>query len=355
MKFLKRYHPPGTPPGTLTALKDRGAEKATIRIFDYGPDHVEEKVVQQVEDCFPYIATDTVTWIDVDRIGDVEVIRKLGEQFKLHPLALEDVLNIPQRPKVEEYEDQLFIVTRMVSFNETMESEQVGMFLGRNYLITFQERPGDCFDPVRDRIRKNRGIIRKGGADYLAYVLMDALIDGYFPVLEVLGEQIEELENEVMESPSRATLQRIHDVKRDLLALRRLVWPEREAINTLLREKTPLINVTTRTYLRDCYDHTIQAMDVVETYRELASGLMDVYLSSLSNRMNEVMKTLTVVASIFIPLTFIVGIYGMNFNPERSPWNMPELNWAWGYPAVLLAMVVIVLGMLFFFRRKKWL
>ncbi|MFH1008818.1 MAG: magnesium/cobalt transporter CorA [Candidatus Latescibacterota bacterium] len=355
MKLLKRFHPPGTSPGTLTALEGRGTEKATIRIFDYGPDHLEEKIVQHVEDCFPYVGTDTVTWIDVDGIGEVEVIRKLGEQFKLHPLALEDVLNIPQRPKVEEYEDQLFIVTRMVSFNETMESEQVSMFLGRNYLITFQERPGDCFDPVRERIRKNKGIVRQGGADYLAYVLMDALIDGYFPALEVLGERIEELEDNVMENPSRETLHRIHDVKRDLLVLRRLVWPEREAINTLLREETPLINVATRTYLRDCYDHTIQVMDVVETYRELASGLMDVYLSSLSNRMNEVMKTLTVVATIFIPLTFIVGIYGMNFNSERSPWNMPELNWAWGYPAIWLVMVLVVLGMLHFFRRKEWL
>lgn len=355
MKFLKRYHPPGTLPGTLTALKDRGTEKAIIRVFDYGPDHVEEKVVQQVEECFPYVGTDTVTWIDVDRIGEVEVIRKLGEQFKLHPLALEDVLNIPQRPKVEEYGNHLFMVTRMVSFNTTMESEQVSMFLGRNYLITFQEHPGDCFDPIRDRIRKNGGIIRKQGADYLAYALMDALIDGYFPVLEALGEQIEGLEDEVIENPSRATVQRIHKVKRDLLDLRRSTWPQREAINTLIREATPLIKETTRTHLRDVYDHTIQSMDVVETYRELVSGLMEAYFSSLSNKMNEVMKTLTVVATIFIPLTFIVGIYGMNFNPERSPWNMPELNWAWGYPAVWLVILMVVLGMVWFFHRKEWL
>jgi magnesium transporter len=265
------------------------------------------------------------------------------------------VLSVPQRPKVEEYEDHLFMITRMISFNGTLESEQVSLFLGRNYLITFQERPGDCFDPVRDRIRKSRGIIRKQGADYLAYALMDTLIDGYFPVLEAMGEGIEALEDEVMENPSQNTLQRIHEVKRSLLDLRRTAWPQREAISTLVREEMSLIRESTRTYLRDGYDHIIQVMDVVETYRELASGLMDVYLSSLSNRMNEVMKTLTIVATIFIPLTFVAGIYGMNFNPERSPWNMPELNWAWGYPTVWLVMIVVVFVMLVFFRRKEWL
>ena len=355
MRIFRRYPPPGTPPGTLAPPEDRKVEKATIRVLDYGPDQVEEKVVQEVKECFAYVETDTVTWIDVDRIGDVETLKKLGEHFKLHPLALEDVSTVPQRPKVEEYENHLFIVARMISFDETLESEQASMFLGRNYLITFQERPGDCFDPVRNRIRKARGIIRKRGADYLAYALLDTLVDGYFPVLERLGERIEELEDEVVENPSQDTLQRIHGVKRDLLSLRRSVWPERDAINALLREETPLVDDATRTYLRDCYDHTIQVMDVVETYRELASGLMDVYLSSLSNKMNEVMRTLTVVATIFIPLTFIVGIYGMNFNPERSRWNMPELNWIWGYPAVWLVMLLVVFGMLIFFRRKKWL
>ena len=352
---LKQHSDPGTPPGTLTPMEDRPPEKATIRVFDYTEDHLEERTVERVEECFPYVQTDTITWIDVDRIGDVDVVRTLGEHFNLHPLALEDVLHVPQRPKMETYENHLFIVTRMISFKEELDSEQVSMFLGKNYLITFQERPGDCFDPIRDRIRRARGIIRRRRAGYLAYALLDALVDGYFPVLEVMGERIEALEDEVVESPSPATLQRIHEVKGDLLGLRRSMWPQRDAVNALLREETPLIAEETRPYLRDCYDHTVQVMDVVESYREVASGLMDVYLSSLSHRMNEVMHTLTLVATIFIPLTFIAGIYGMNFNPEASRWNLPELNWAWGYPAVWGVMLLVAAGMLTYFRRKRWL
>jgi len=352
---LKRYHPPGTPPGTLRPVEPGLAEKATMRVFDYDAQHVDEKIAKSAKECSEYVSSDTVTWIDVDRITDLDAIESLGKAFGLHPLALEDVLNVPQRPKLEEYEDHLFIALRMVSPNGALEPEQVSMFLGRNYVITFQERPGDCFDPVRDRIRKAGGRIREEGADYLAYALIDAVVDGYFPVLEAEGERVEELEEEVVGQPSQDTLRQIRDIRRDLMALRRSAWPQRDAINALVRGDTPLVTDTTRPYLRDCYDHIIQVIDVLETYRELAGGLMEVYLSSLSNKMNEVMKTLTVVAAIFIPLTFIAGVYGMNFNPERSRWNMPELNWAWGYPAVWVVMLAVLVGMLMLFRRKKWL
>jgi magnesium transporter len=234
-------------------------------------------------------------------------------------------------------------------------SEQVSFILGRHYLLTVQEEPEhDSFSFVRERIRSNKGLIRKQGADYLAYALLDSIIDGFFPVLEAYGERLEDLENEVVEKPTRKTLEKIHTLKRELLTLRRSIWPQRDAINLLIRDSNNLISAEVRVYLRDCYDHAVQVIDMVETYRELASSLMDVYLSSVSNRMNEIMKTLTVISAIFIPLTFVAGIYGMNFNTEMSPWNMPELNWYWGYPACLALMVAIAGVLVFFFWRRGW-
>jgi magnesium transporter len=250
------------------------------------------------------------------------------------------------------------IITQMVLLKEqgsSFWSEQVSFVLGKHYLLTVQEEPKrDCFQPVRDRIRTGKGSIRKQGADYLAYTLLDAIMDGFFPVLETYGERIEELEEEVVTNPTRQTLEKIYRVRRELLALRRAIWPQRDAINALIRDGSDLISPEVRVYLRDCYDHAVQVMDLVETYRELASGLMDVYLSSVGNRMNEIMKFLTVMSSIFIPLTFIAGIYGMNFNTDKSPWNMPELNWYWGYPVCLAVMFAIAAGLVFFFWRRGW-
>ncbi|MBI3300790.1 MAG: magnesium/cobalt transporter CorA, partial [Deltaproteobacteria bacterium] len=274
-----------------------------------------------------------VTWVDVEGLGDVETIRTLGEIFGLHRLALEDVINVHQRAKVEQYGEHHFIVTRMVRLGEHLETEQLSLFLGKNFVLTFQEgHPGDCLDLIRERIRQKRGRIRDAGLDYLAYALLDAVVDCYFPILEEYGERLETLEDEILTRPHNGAVARIHEIKRNLLTLRRAIWPQRETFNTLLREEMPLVTDETRLYLRDCYDHTTQIIDLIETYRELGSDLIDVYLSSVSNRTNEIMRVLTVIATIFIPLTFLVGVYGMNFNPASSPWNMPELNWYWGYP-----------------------
>jgi len=262
---------------------------------------------------------------------------------------------VPQRPKVERYEDCLFLVARMMSLGERLDSEQISIYLGSGFVLTFQERVGDCLDPVRHRIREGAGRIRSQGADYLAYALLDAVIDHYFPVLEELGERLEALEDEVLRHPSPAVISRIHAAKRDLLALRRVVWPQRESLHWLLREPIPLLAEDTRLHLRDCYDHVAHVMDMVETFRELASGLVDAYQSSLSNRMNEVMKVLTIIATIFIPLSFLAGLYGMNFSAESSPWNMPELRFYFGYPLALALMAVVAGVMLIYFRRKGWI
>lgn len=349
----RRRAPPGASPGTLVA--DPSAIGTVIRFVGYGPDGFEDHGVPDLDKLETMIGKWPVTWINVDGLANLDLIRRLGDMFGLHGLALEDVVNVHQRPKVEDYEDHIFIVTRMMHGEEAPLTEQVSMFLNERMVLTFQERPGDCFDPVRDRIRKRRGQIRSRGADYLAYALLDAVIDGYFPVLERYGERLEALENSVMAEPSRDQVLRVHDMKRDLLSLRRAIWPQREMINALTRASTAFVSEQTQVYIRDCYDHTVQLMDVVETYREVASGLLDIYLSSVGTKMNEIMKVLTIIATIFIPLSFIAGLYGMNFDPKASPWNMPELAWYWGYPVALALMLVVALGLLAYFRHKGWL
>jgi magnesium transporter len=265
------------------------------------------------------------------------------------------VLNTHQRSKVEQYGEHLFIVARMLEGADKLESDQLGMFLGKRFLVTFQHTRGDCLDPLRERIRRGRGILRTCGPDYLAYAVLDAVVDSYFPILEIFGEQIETLEDAVIDSADGELIARIHDLKAKLLVVRRAVWPLRESLNELMRDPNPLIGQDTRIYLRDCADHTFQIIDLVDTYRELTSDLMGLYHSSLSNRMNEIMQVLTVIATIFIPLTFIVGIYGMNFNTQVSPWNMPELNWYWGYPIIWAIMLVVTALLLILFHRKNWL
>ena len=344
---------PGAPPGTLVV--DASAPPPVIRVMAYGPDTLVEKQIADPREIKDLLGRHRVTWINVEGLGDAGTLGLLGEIFGLHPLALEDVVNVQQRAKLERYGDLQFVVVRMAILETRVQTEQVSLFLGKDFVLTFQERPGDCFEPVRERIRSGRVRIRGGGADYLTYALLDTLIDGFFPLLEAYGERIEEMEDRVVQRPDQRTLGRIHTIKRDLLTIRRTIWPQRELINSLLRDPIPLITDETRVYLRDCYDHAVQIIDMVESYREMASGLMEVYLSSLSNRMNEVMKVLTIIATIFIPLGFIAGVYGMNFNTDRSPWNMPEVNWYWGYPAALGLMVVVAGAMLTYFRRKGWL
>ena len=354
--FDYSYEQPGSIPGTLNIEDD--AELPQIVLIDYNSGRANHISNLTPEACAKYMETDSVSWVDVKGLGSENILQRLGTVFGLHPLVLEDIVNVPQRPKVEEYEDQLVIIARMVIPKESgvgFYSEQVSFVLGEHYLLTVQEEPEhDCFEQVRMRIRHNKGILRKQKADYLVYTLIDAIIDGFFPVLEVYGEYIEDLEEEVITNPTRQTLQKIYRVRRELLTLRRAIWPQRDAINSLIRDGNELITDHVHIYLRDCYDHAVQVLDMVETYRELTSGLMDVYLSAVSNRMNEIMKLLTVISSIFIPLTFIAGVYGMNFNTEKSPWNMPELNWYWGYPLCLAAMAAIAFGLVYFFWRRGW-
>lgn len=343
---------PGATPGQI--VSPHGAQAPVISVMAYGPNDVKA-----IDGCGPdRIAqlrqSHPVVWVDVTGLADPKLIGDIGATFGLHPLALEDVANTHQRPKVEAYDNNIFIVARMLEPAGPTNTEQVSMFLGEGFLVTFQERTGDCFHPVRDRLRKGSGMIGKRGADYLCYALIDAIVDFYFPALERAGDTLEMLEDQVVADPSRQHVRELHEIKRELLMLRRAIWPHREMINTLIRDQTPMIEDATRIYLRDCYDHTIQLMDIVETYREIASGLVDVYMSSVSVKLNEVMKVLTVIATIFIPLSFIASLYGMNFDTS-SPWNMPELHWRYGYPMVLLLMFVCVAGLFWYFWRKGWI
>lgn len=321
----------------------------------FGPDRLIERDVSDIETMLNMRGAAPTIWIDVVQFGDTKLISEIGEAFDLHKLALEDAVNTHQRPKVEEYDDHLFIVALMLDDHGSVETEQVAVFLGSGYVITFQERPGDCFDNVRDRIRKASGRIRTAGPDYTAYALLDAIVDSYFPALEKFGYRLEALEDRVIGSPEPGNITDLHDMKRGLLLLRRAIWPHRELFNALLRDEHPLIAPETRPFLRDCYDHTVQLMDIVETYREMASGLVDVHLSSVSMKLNEVMKVLTIVATIFIPLSFIASLYGMNFDRDTSPWNMPELGWYLGYPFALLLMCATGAGLLWYIWKRGWL
>ncbi|HEY9877033.1 MAG TPA: magnesium/cobalt transporter CorA [Leptolyngbyaceae cyanobacterium] len=350
------YSPPGSAPGTLNIPDD--ALPTELVLIDYDRRQAVHRELDNPEECIAYLDKTSVSWIDARGLGSESTLRRLGDILKLHPLVLEDVVNVPHRPKIDYYSDHLLIIMRMVRPKESGEgisSEQVSFVLGRNFLVTFQEEPHwDCFHPVRDRIRRNIGTIRNQGSGFLAYTLIDAIIDSFFPILEEMGEVIAELEEEVVEMPTRNTLKKIHDLRGDLMMLRRFVWPQRSIINSLIRDNDPLIGTDIRIYLQDCYDHIVQVLDIIETYRDIVSSLMDMYLSSVSNRMNEVMKVLTVISTIFIPLTFIAGVYGMNFDTEKSPFNMPELEWYWGYIACWVVMLAIAGGLIFFFWRRGW-
>jgi magnesium transporter len=352
----KRHAPPGAAPGTLSIPAN--FTKPVLRLMSYDAQRFDEKPIEDPSELRAILAdTSRVHWIDVRGLGDENVLRELAEIFDIHPLALEDIAHVPQRPKIESYDHHLFIIARTVVLKTShdMESETIALFLGPNYVLTLHEAAPECFDPVIARLRKPGGRHRKSKADYLLYSLLDAIIDNFFPVLEVYGEYLEGLEEETVTHPHAGTLTAIHCAKRELIELRRVLWPQRDMIGNLIREDTDLIAQDVRIYLRDCLDHSIHVMDMVESYREITSGLHDVYLSAVGQRTNEIMRVLTIISTIFIPLTFIVGVYGMNFNTETSAWNMPELNWKYGYPATIAVMVLISAVQLFFFWKKGWI
>jgi magnesium transporter len=362
--FMKRHGPPGTPPATLSPhLVDGQSRKPAIQIIEYDKDGVEEREITDYSHLAAHLDNRKVTWINIDGLGDVEALTLLGEKFRLHPLSLEDVLNTGQRPKVENAAEYVFLVAQMVyqDQNRTICGEQVSVFFGKNFLITVQEEGKyDVFEPVRERIRAGRGTIRKAKADYLAYALLDSIIDHYYPVLEELGNAIEDLEDELLEKPSREMVHRLHEHKRSLSHMRRFVWPLRDVVNALLHDPSGFVTAPTKIYLRDCYDHTVQLMDLVESFKELTSNLMELYHSSVGLRTNEVMRVLTVITSIFIPMTFIVGVYGMNFAPEspsgeKLPLNMPELYQPHGYIWLMIIMAAIAGIQLIIFKKMKWL
>jgi magnesium transporter len=342
----------GLPPGALIHIGAKKIQEPKITIIDYDETNFQERETKSIEECFLFKEKPTVTWINVDGLHQSEILEKLGECYNFHPLVLEDILNTDQRPKMEEYGDYLYIVLKMLhdkGKGNQIEAEQVSLVLGANYVFSFQESGGDVFDQIRERLRTGKGRLRKMGADYLAYTLVDAIVDYYFVILEKLGDRIELLEEELVTHPKTETLKEIHTLKREMIFLRKAVWPLREVISSLQRGESALVQKTTGIYLRDVYDHTIQVIDTIETFRDILSGVLDIYLSSVSNRLNSVMKVLTIIATVFMPLTFLAGVYGMNFK------HMPELEWRWGYPILWAVMVIIGVSMLVYFRKKKWL
>jgi magnesium transporter len=348
----------GLKPGTLTFIGEQRAEQVKITVMDYDEENLTEKEVASVEECFEFRDSSTITWINISGIHEIPIIERLGEQFEIHPLVLEDILNTGQRPKLEETKEDFFIVLKMIYLKEgdtEFVSEQVSIIFGKNYVLSFQEREGDVFDFVRERIRKTVPRIRFMGADYLAYALIDAVVDHYFVALEHLGEQIEEMEDILISDPAPENLEQIHDMKRELIMMRKRIWPLREVVGGVDRSESKLIHDFSRPYIRDLYEHVIQVIDTVETFRDMVSGLIDMYLSSVSNKMNEVMKVLTIIATIFIPLGFLAGVYGMNFDPDASRFNMPELGFGYGYIMFWIIALLIGGGLFMFFKRKRWL
>lgn len=347
----KRMQQVGLPPGSLVHVGEQKLEKPTMTVLDYDEQGLEEVVVKEVSQCEAYVKSATTTWLNVDGIHQVSLVEQLGKYFSIHPLTLEDIVDTNQRPKMELDPGYVFLVLKMVRFDDQNQLiiEQVSFVLGKTFVLSFQESQGDVFQPIRDRIRTSKGRIRKSGSDYLTYALVDAIVDHYFVVLEHFGEELEELQDRALEDPSPQTMEQIQHMKRQMITIRKSIWPLREVVNGLLREETPLIQKSTKVFLRDVYDHAIQVIDTIETYRDILSSVTEIYISSMSNRMNEIMKVLTIFASIFIPLTFIAGIYGMNFQ------HMPELTWKWGYPLVWLSFGVITVSLLLFFRKRKWL
>ncbi len=348
----RRAKKAGLPPGSLVYLGDKPNVTTKIQLFDYLDGHLTEREIAQPEECAPYKDSDTVTWINIDGIQNVGVLEKIGKQYDLHPLVMEDILNTDQRPKIEDHEHYLYVVLKMLSYNEAEQEiaiEQLSLVLGNNFVLSFQDKPGDVLDPLRERIRQSKGKIRKLGADYLLYAILDEVVDHYFVVMEKLGEKVEQIEGIVAVKPRPDTLPQIHRLKREMIVLRKAVWPLRELITTLRHDDTPLLKESTAIYFRDLNDHIVQIIEGVEAYRDMLSSMLDIYLSIMSNRTNGVMKVLALFSAIFMPLTFITGIFGMNFK------NFPELEWKYGFQGTLILMAILAAGLILFFRRRKWL
>jgi magnesium transporter len=349
----RRIKKVGLPAGSLVYTGEQEVGKVDVTLIDYDEQSFEERPVQSVDECVVYKAKSTATWINVDGVHNPAMLEKIGECFGLHRLVIEDLMSVVQRPKVEDYGGYLFVVLKMLTYDDTsgrIVPEQVSLIVGENFLLSFQEGiKGDVFPLIRDRLRSGRGKVRKMGVDYLAYSLLDALVDGYFVILEKLGERIDLLEEGLITRPGRHIVEQLYQLKRELLFLHKAVWPLREVVSALVRRESPLIRESTTPYLRDVYDHVVQAIDSVEIYRDMLSTMLDLYLSSVSNRMNEIMKVLTIIATIFMPLTFLAGVYGMNFK------HMPELEWKYGYFFAWAIMIALGIGMGFYFKRKKWL
>ena len=352
-KFIdKSSQKAGMSPGIVVHVGEQKIETARITLMSYDPARLEEKELTRIEESFAYKDTPPVSWINIDGLHEVELIEKIGTHFNIHPLTQEDIVNTGQRPKVEDFEEYVYVVFKMLKFDDTtghINSEQVSLILGPHYLLSFQEAEGDVFSFVRERIHRGRGRIRRSGPDYLAYALMDAVVDHYFLILEKMGERIEHLEEQLHVQPTPEILQAVYDLKRELIYFRKQVWPMREVLSAWQKAESALVQEANTVFIRDVHDHTIQVIDTIESFRDIISGMMDLYLSTVRNKMNEVMKVLTIMATIFIPLTFVAGIYGMNFK------FMPELEWKWSYPLLWVLLIVIFSGMVFYFKRKKWL
>jgi magnesium transporter len=350
---IHRRAAPGTKPGTLNISPE--AIPSTIDVIAYDQGRIIERQNISPKELKRFVTEWSVTWVNVVGLGTENALLTIAETFNIHPLAMEDVVNVHQRAKVDPFETNVYCVFRMPDPVHDQLTEQLSLFLGKNFVLTFQEGPGDCFDLVRGRLRQEHSVMRQETkADYLAYRLIDAAVDAYFPILENIGDRLDDLDDRATVGGGPTAFSDLHTLKRELLLLRRALWPLRDAVSALRAEETMFISDQTRVYLRDCYDHMVQLIDLVEAYRDICADLRDYYLSSISNRMNEVMKTLTIIATIFIPLSFIAGLYGMNFDTS-SPWNMPELGWRWGYPAALAVMAAVAGGMLLFFKRRGWI
>ncbi len=355
--FRFDYHLPGTPPATLLHRDDRPDTPPEIKFFSYDKSTFEEKTLSSLDELDTLFQPGRMHWINVQGLGDLDVLRDLAKRFNLHPLAIEDAVSVGQRPKLERFGDVIFILSGMLYFESDSEivSEQLSIFMGRDFVITLQEERGeDFFERIRDRIRSGHGNIRSMKSDYLTYAILDAVVDSVFPILEVLGDGLEDLETALLDKPTRQTLRKLYEVKRLLLMVRRDIWPHREIFTALMREEEGLVQPGTLVFLRDCYDHITQLIDMIESCRDIASGLMDVYLSSVGVRTNEIMRVLTFVSTFFIPLTFLAGVYGMNFDTD-SPYNMPELKLRYGYLFFWGACVVIAILMFLFFKKKRWI
>ncbi|MCE5329766.1 magnesium/cobalt transporter CorA [bacterium] len=347
----RRSSKSGMPAGSLIHIGEKKVDKVKIKLIDYGAQEYVEQDIENIEQCFKFKDDQTITWINIDGIHEIDILSKLGSCFGFHPLILEDILNTEQRPKVEDFTDYIYIVLKTIDYGGKLNRitlEQVSIIVGKNYLISLQEKPLKIYESIRSRLKNDKSKIRTAGTDYLAYLLIDSIIDNYFDVLEKIGEKIETVENKLVTNPTQKTLKTIYDLKRDMLFMRKSTWPLREVISKLERGEISLVSDSTRIFIRDIYDHIIQVIDSIETFRDMLSNMIDIYLSSMSNRLNEVMKILTIISTIFIPITFIASIYGMNFR------FMPEISWKWSYPVIWVIIIAVIIYMVIYFKRKKW-